>query len=115
MSNSNENPGPAFLQELSEDVTLNATLAFETITGREQVKAFVLKIVSQFTSLEPIFKESFGGREFLAYVAKLKDGQRVEGTVILSRNDAGDVSNAIIGHSPFKAVQAMVAEIAANS
>ncbi|WP_206215732.1 hypothetical protein, partial [Pseudomonas viridiflava] len=48
------------------------------------------------------------------YSALLESGQSLEGTLILTRNAKGEVSNDMMSHSPYRAVEMLVGTMNAD-
>lgn len=100
-----------FHDELADDVVLTSSIFQLGMTGRSEVRRCIAATFSQMTNLKSYSQVPLAGRSSISYCAMLDDGQNVETTAIISRNDNGEISNIIIHHAPYAAAEAMVSKL----
>ncbi|MET8564114.1 nuclear transport factor 2 family protein [Streptomyces flaveolus] len=100
-----------FAQALAEDVVLEASALRRPIRGRETV-ALVMGTASKvYESLEFTRQTRDGDRSYLEWEATAFGGMRLLGSTILVRNDAGEITRAVIQHRPLQGLLAFSAEL----
>ncbi|MGV9352129.1 nuclear transport factor 2 family protein [Streptomyces misionensis] len=100
-----------FTRALAEDVVLEASALRRPLRGRETVTLVMATASRVYESLEFTRETRDGDRSYLEWEATAFGGMRLLGSTILVRNDAGEITRAIIQHRPLPALLAFSAEL----
>jgi hypothetical protein len=98
-------PKISFLEQLTPDSILSASVLREPVTGKSQISQIIKTASTLYSTMAPIISRGvLGYIEYLDYDAELLDGQRIHCTLELRRNDENEITHIRIGHSPLSAV-----------
>ena len=101
----------AFAAAFAEDVTLEASVLFKPINGRENVKR-VMEVASHiYESLIFTDDAADGHRQYLEWTARAFGGVKLDGVTVITRNEAGAIYRIAIHHRPLGVVLQFSAEI----
>jgi hypothetical protein len=98
-----------FLDDLTEEAVLDATVLRGPLTGREAIRRAVEAVGTFYASQTPRSLQVAGGRLFLEYDAVLTSGEALHATVIAERAADGSVPRVSVRMSPLGAVLTLAA------
>ena len=100
-----------FLDDLTEEAVLDATVLRGPLTGREAIRLAVSTVGTFYAAQTPRFLQVADRRLFLEYDAVLGSGESLRATVIVDRNADGSVPRVSVRMSPLGAVLALAAQL----
>lgn len=92
-----------FLDDLTPDATLAATMLRAPLAGRHAIRLAVETVGTFYASQKATFAGTIGSRLVLEYEAVLTSGETLSATVIAERNPDGSVSRVSVRMSPLGA------------
>jgi pimeloyl-ACP methyl ester carboxylesterase len=93
----------AFGKALTSDVRLEGSALCRPIEGRDQVKATMAAASAIYESLVFTHEARAGHRDYLEWDAQAFGGVRLAGVTILTKDDAGQITDIAIHHRPLQA------------
>jgi len=100
-----------FLDDLTDDVTLVASVLRHEVSGKENVLKVVKAGAAQYRSQTPTSLKDINDRRYFEYVVELDGGLRADGLVSIVRNAEGGVTHLHIAFSPLDAVLSIAAGV----
>jgi SnoaL-like domain len=92
----------AFGEALAPDVRLEGSVLYRPIEGRDQVTATMAAASAIYESLVFTHEARTGHRDYLEWDAQALGGVRFAGVTILTKDDAGQITNVAIHHRPLQ-------------
>jgi hypothetical protein len=94
----------AWIDDLAEDVVLEASVLAERRRGRDEVLAVMKAAGSYYARFEFVHQNVAGARTYLEWEATGPTGTEMAGVTVLTRNDDNQVVHVAIHHRPLGAV-----------
>lgn len=91
---------PWWLDNLADDVTLEAPAMQGTARGAEVVRAIVIKAKTLYEFQDFHFTGDYGDKGFLEEYDAAVDGLPLHVVVTVARNDAGQAQHITVNHRP---------------
>jgi pimeloyl-ACP methyl ester carboxylesterase len=93
----------AFADAFAEDVVLEASVLFQPVGGRENVKRVMEAASKIYESLEFTEQSAAGLRQYLEWKASAFGGVSIDGVTVITRSEDGSISRVAIHHRPLGA------------
>lgn len=103
--------GPPFLDNLTEDVLLLATIRPKALRGPQRLRDVVVTAGAFYARQTLLFFGSAGERDFMVYEATLESGEEIRGVVVLHRDASGTIREMLACHSPAASVRRLSAHL----
>lgn len=101
------NQGPAWLDNLSPDVVMTASILPKPVVGPDAVRKVIRTGGSMYVTQTFTFKGEAAGRDIVEFDAKLRTGEAIHCIVSLAKDDQGVITHITLGHSPLESVLAL--------
>jgi hypothetical protein len=100
-----------FLDDLTADAELTASVLRGSVIGRDEIKLAVNTVGTFYASQNPTFVVTVGERLFLEYQAVLTSGEKLSAVVVVDRNPDGSVPRVSVRMSPLDAVLSLASHL----
>lgn len=101
----------AFADTFAEDVVLEASVLYQPISGRENVKRVMEAASKVYESLEFTDETAGESRQYVEWTARAFGGVNLNGVTVITRNDSGAIQRVAIHHRPLGGALQFSAEI----
>ena len=95
---------PEWLDNLADDVTLEAAAMDGTAQGAEDVRSIVLTAKELYEHQEFSFAGPYGDNGFLEDYTTVVRGEHISVVVVVTRNAAGQTQHIVVNHRPRSAL-----------